>query len=74
MPERRHRIRGDELRPIKTAIRNDILKHIEERDNLLGASILFRIWYRIHTHSSNKPKYPPHETWEELEIAMRGVQ
>lgn len=68
--ERRHRIHGLELPHVKEAVHADLLRRLAERDDLLTTAILFRFWYRIETHCTNKPKYPPHETWREMEAHM----
>jgi len=67
---RRHRIHGAELGPVKEAVHTDLLRRLEDREDLLTTAILFRFWYRIETHVTNKPRYPPHETWGEIEAHM----
>jgi len=65
--ERRHRLRGDELEPAKEAIHRDLLRRLEERDDLLATACLFRAWYRMEVYCKNKPSYPAHDTWEEIQ-------
>ena len=68
--ERRHRIHGIELGPVKEAVHADLLRRLAEREDLLATATLFRFWYRIETHCTGKPRYPPHETWREIEAHM----
>lgn len=68
--ERRHRIHGIELPYVEEEIHRGLVRRLEEKEDLLGASILFRLWYRIHTHCTNKPKYPDHDTWEAMASYM----
>lgn len=64
--ERRHRLRGDELEPVKEAIHRELLRRLEERDDLLNTACLFRAWYRMEVYCRNKPAYPDHDTWAEI--------
>ena len=68
--ERRHRLQGDELQPVKEAVYHDLVRRIKSRDDLLITACLFRIWFRMETHCKNKPSYPGHSTWEELEASL----
>ena len=68
--ERRHRLHGDELQPVKEAVYRDLVRRIESRDDLLITACLFRAWFRMETHCKNKPAYPGHSTWEELEVSL----
>ncbi len=63
--ERRHRLNSMEIDPVKEACYHRLIQLLEERDpeQLLEASILFRVWYRIDTYCTGKPAYPPHDTW-----------
>jgi len=44
--ERRHRIHGDEIEPVKQAVYADLLRRLRERDDLLAICTLFRFWYQ----------------------------
>ena len=68
--ERRHRLRGDELGPVKEAVHRDLLRRIETHDDFLITACLFRAWYRLETYCRNKPAYPPHEKWSEIEAYL----
>lgn len=68
--ERRHRLQGNELQPVKEAVYRDLVRRIESRDDLLPTASLFRAWFRMETHCTNKPSYPGHSTWEELEASL----
>ena len=64
--ERRHRLNPIEINPVRDACHHRLIQLLQERNpqDLLEASILFRVWYRIDTHCTGKPAYPPHDTWE----------
>ena len=32
-----------------------------------------RFWYRFETHCRDKPRYPPHDTWEQIEAYLGFV-
>lgn len=68
--ERRHRLRGDELKPVKEAVHRDLLRRIEDRDDIVATACLFRAWYRMEVYCRNKPSYPLHETWEQIEAYL----
>lgn len=68
--ERRHRLQGVELQPVKEAVYRDLIRRIESRDDLLLTACLFRAWFRMETHCTHKPAYPGHSTWEELEASL----
>ena len=75
--ERRHRIHGDEVDLVKQAVYRDLLRRLRERDDFLVSCTLFRFWYRIETHCRNKPRYPPHDDWEQIEAYLglgSGIQ
>ena len=64
--ERRHRLNPLEINPVRDACHHRLIQLLQERapEDLLEASILFRVWYRIHTYCTSKPGYPPHDTWD----------
>lgn len=66
--ERRHRLNPLEIDPVKDGCYYRLIHLLEERnpEDLLEASLLFRVWFRIDTHCTNKPKYPDHDIWEAL--------
>lgn len=68
--ERRHRLRGDELEPVREAVHRDLLRRIEDHDDLLVTASLFRAWFRMEVYCRNKPKYPLHESWEQMEAYL----
>ena len=67
--QRRHRLNPVEIDPVKDACHYRLLQLLQDRipEAFLEASILFRVWYRIHTYCTSKPSYPPHDTWEEIQ-------
>jgi hypothetical protein len=68
--ERRHRLQGNEILPVKEAVYRDLVRRIESRDDLLLTAWLFKAWFRMETHCTHKPAYPGHSTWEELEASL----
>lgn len=66
--ERRHRLNSMEIDPVKEACYHRLLQLLEERDpeQLLRASTLFRVYYQLREHVTNRPSYPPHDAWEEI--------
>ena len=64
--ERRHRLNTVEIDSVKEACYHRLVHLLDERapEDLLEASTLFRVWYRIHTHCTSKPAYPSHDTWD----------
>lgn len=66
--ERRHRLNPWEIRPVKDAVHDKLIQILEIRDpdDLLTATSLFKVWYRIHYHVHNKPAYPPHDSFDHI--------
>lgn len=66
--ERRHRLNPVEIYPVRDACHHRLIQLLQDRspEDLPKASILFRVWYRIDAYCTNKPKYPPHDSWEEI--------
>ena len=66
--ERRHRLNAIEIIPVKNACCNRLLQLLRDRnpEALLEAIALFRVWYRIEHYVRNKPKYPPHNSFEQI--------
>ena len=66
--ERRHRLNPVEIDPVRDACYHRLIQLLQDLspEDLLEASILFRVWYRIDTHCTGKPAYPFHSTWEEI--------
>ena len=58
MSQRRHRINGLELGPVKNAIRTQLTEFLEARKPRLEAEILYRVLYRIENHHPGQPNYP----------------
>lgn len=70
--ERRHRLNAIEIIPVKNACCNRLIQLLQDRtpEDLLEAIALFRIWYRIENYVKNKPKYPPHETFNQIASSL----
>lgn len=66
--ERRHRLNPMEINPVKNACQNRLVQILRDKnpEDILEAMVLFRVWYRIENYVKNKPKYPPHETFEQI--------
>lgn len=62
---RRHRLNTSEVEPVKLACLAKLLTMVEEKDpdELLNASVLFRVWHRLHRHSVGNPSYPKHDSY-----------
>lgn len=63
--ERRHRINGVEIGPVKEAVENELraLCSARDGDDLLKATALFRVWWRFETHREGQPNYPEPIDW-----------
>ncbi len=66
-PVRRHRLNEPEVKPVKDGLaemlRIQVHGHNFEEELPTDVLMLFRVWYRLHTHSVGCPKYPEPETW-----------
>jgi len=69
---RRHRLNSPEVAPVKTAVRNQLIELLEQRDNRdkLNAEILFRVWWRLQNCRSGCPNYPEF-TWSTLRYYLQ---
>jgi hypothetical protein len=64
--ERRHRLNGDEVDPVKEAVYHKLLQLLEEKEDLPTAEILFHVYYRLREHVTSRLNYPPHSMWSEI--------
>lgn len=64
--QRRHRLNSVEVEPVLESVEFRLNQLLEEKEDLLTASILFRVYYRLREHVTNRPSYPSHSTWEEI--------
>lgn len=71
--QRRHRLNGDEVTPVMEAVHHRLLQLVGMRGDLLTAEILFRVYFRLREHVTNRPSYPPHDTWEEISSYLNGT-
>ena len=58
MSQRRHRITGLELGPVKNAVRTQLTDYLEHRRPRLEAEILYRVLYRMENPNPGQPHYP----------------
>ena len=58
MSQRRHRINGLELGPVKNAVRTQLIDYLEARRSRLEAEILYRVLYRMENPNPGQPNYP----------------
>lgn len=65
--ERRHRLHGEEVPEVIEGLRLRLRHHLEERSDLLKATIAFRAYLRLKRHRTGRPYYPPRITWEIIE-------
>ena len=56
--QRRHRINGLELGPVKRAICTQLTEYLETRRSRLEAEILYRVLYRMENPNPGQPHYP----------------
>lgn len=70
--ERRHRLNQDEIEPVRDAALARLLALVKARDpeRLGEARALFRVWFRIHNYVTNRPDYPPHDTWDQISTSL----
>ena len=66
LSQRRHRLNGYEVPPVMEAVEFQLRQLLEDKEDLLMSSILFRVYYRLREQVTNRPNYPPHGTWEEI--------
>ena len=64
--ERRHRLNAIEVVPVMKAVEFKLKQLVKEKSDLLMASILFRVHFRLKEYVTSRPNYPPHETWEDM--------
>ena len=64
--QRRHRLNGYEVPLVMEAVEFQLRQLLEDKENLLTSSILFKVYYRLREHVTNRPSYPSHSTWEEI--------
>jgi len=56
--ERRHRIQGQEVQPVVGAMRDRLMRLVAAREDFDEACLLFRVLYRLDSHSPGRPDYP----------------
>jgi len=62
--ERRHRIQGLEIPEVIEGLKLRLRQHLEDRDDLMKATVAFRALYRLNEHKVGRPDYPEPVTWE----------
>jgi len=69
---RRHRLNPDEVGPVRDAALARLLALVKARnpERLVEAQSLFRVWYRIYNYVTNRPDYPPHDTWDQISTSL----
>lgn len=65
--ERRHRLHGHELDPVLKAVRNELIRLLEDRKDLFEATILFKVLFRFEENKQGRPIYPEPITWTLIE-------
>jgi len=71
--ERRHRIQGLEVRPVVKSVRDQLMHLVAAREGFEVACLLFRVLYRLDSHSSGRPDYPEPE-WAVMEVYLHKRQ
>ena len=66
LSERRHRLHGDEVPEVLEGLRLRLLEHLKTEEDLEGATVAFRAFYRLMTHQAGRPNYPEPVTWNTI--------
>ena len=56
-----------EVPEVIEGLRNRLWYHLQTRESLLSASIAFKAYYRLTTHTTGRPDYPEPITWSLIE-------
>lgn len=65
--QRRHRLNPLEIPEVIEGLRLRLKYHLENRENLLAASIAYRAYHRLLNHHTGRPNYPQPITWRHIE-------
>ena len=71
--ERRHRIQGPEVQPVVESVRDRLMRLVAAREGFEEACLLFRVLYRLDSHSPGRPDYPELE-WAAIEAYLYEYQ
>ena len=71
--ERRHRLHGDEVPEVIEGLRLRLRRHLRTREDLLGATVAFRAYYRLTKYPRGRPNYPNPVTWDLIESNIGTV-
>lgn len=64
LAERRHRIQGEEIPEVIRGLELRLREHLQTEEDLAGATVAFRAFYRLVTHQVGRPNYPDPITWD----------
>jgi len=71
--ERRHRLHANEIPEVIKGLRLRLWYHLRSREDLPGATIAFRAYYRLSTHCQGRPSYPKPITWDLVKSYVNGT-
>lgn len=71
--QRRHRLHGEEVPEAIEGLRLRLLQHLKTRDDLYGATVAFRAFYRLSTYCRGRPDYPSPMTWALINSYVNGT-
>ena len=71
--QRRHRLNSDEVPEVIEGLRLRLLQHLKTRDDIYGATVSFRAYYRLSTYCRGRPSYPNPITWDLIDSYVNGT-
>jgi len=66
LSQRRHRLPGEEVPEVLEGLRLRLRQHLETEEDLAGATVAFRAFYRLMEHRPGRPNYPAPVTWNTI--------
>lgn len=71
--ERRHRLHGEEVPEAVEGLCLRLQQHLKTRDDLYGATVAFRAYFRLSTYCRGRPSYPNPVTWNLIDSYVNGT-
>lgn len=66
LSQRRHRLHPEEIPEVLEGLKLRLRQHLETEEDLAGATVAFRAFYRLMTHRTGRPNYPAPVTWNTI--------
>lgn len=66
LSERRHRLHGEEVPEVLEALAMLLRARVESEEDLPGATIAFRAFYRLMMYRTGRPNSPEPITWNTI--------